>query len=108
MVGVHIYDILLVIGDFNAKVAPARKNRECIVGPLASSRVANKNGENFCNFCNATNGFCIGNTFSSTNAYSSGHGVHLMEKRAMKLTTFALVKAGEDLCLMEDRSEEQT
>ena len=60
--GVHRYDILLIIGDFNAKVTPVRRNIEGTVGPFTSSRVTNENGENFCNFCTA-NGFCIGNTF---------------------------------------------
>ena len=35
----------------------------------------------------------------STNAYTSGHGVHPMDKLKMKLTAFASVSVGEDLCL---------
>ena len=45
-------------------------------------------------------GFVLATHFSSTNAYTSGDGVHLMEKLAMKLITFISVNVGEDLCLM--------
>ena len=82
--GVHRYDILLIIGDFNAKVAPVRTKIESAVGPFASSRVINDNGESCCNLC-----FVLATHFSSKNVYTSGHGVHLMYKRTMNLTTFA-------------------
>ncbi|XP_013786828.1 craniofacial development protein 2-like [Limulus polyphemus] len=58
--GVHRYDILMVMGDFNTKMSPERING--MVGPFASSPVTNENGDRFRTFSNV-NGLCIGNSF---------------------------------------------
>lgn len=57
-----LHDILLVIGDYNAKVDSNRDGFENVIGPYASSSNTNENGERMRSFCLA-NSLCMGNTF---------------------------------------------
>lgn len=55
------HDILIVCGDFNAKVGNSNSEKEKIMGKNGARGVMNENGELFCNFC-GTNDLVIGGT----------------------------------------------
>ena len=56
------HDIKLLIGDMNAQISNNRHDIEHVIGPHATARRTNDNGERLILFCSMNN-LCIGNTY---------------------------------------------
>ncbi|CAF1405574.1 unnamed protein product [Adineta ricciae] len=56
------HDVKLLIGDMNAQINNSRHGMEHVIGPHATARKTNGNGERLILFCSMNN-LCIGNTY---------------------------------------------
>ena len=77
-------DIIVVMGDLNAKVGADRTTLELVLGNQGIG-IRNDNGERFVDFCN-TNHLVIAQ-FSSTNPATKSVGLRLMVEIKIKSTT---------------------
>lgn len=72
------HDILIIMGDWNAKVGERREGEERVMGKEGLKCVRNDNEERFVAFCPTYNFAITSTTFSSTRISISTLGHHLM------------------------------